>query len=58
MAIFWDMTLCCLVKASVSEERITSIFMFKDQGELCCLLCAGFLLNILFNPEDGGDMFL
>jgi hypothetical protein len=21
-------------------------------------LCAGFLLNILFNPEDGGDMFL
>jgi hypothetical protein len=24
----------------------------------CCLLHAGFLLGLLFYPEDGGDMFL
>jgi hypothetical protein len=23
-----------------------------------CLIHAGFLLRLLFNPEDGGDMFL
>jgi hypothetical protein len=24
----------------------------------CCLLCAGFLLVLLSDPDDGGDMFL
>jgi hypothetical protein len=24
----------------------------------CCLLCTGFLLGLLSDPEDGGDMFL
>jgi hypothetical protein len=24
----------------------------------CCLLYAGFLVGLLFSPEDGGDMFL
>jgi hypothetical protein len=24
----------------------------------CCLLHSGFLLGSIFNPEDGGDMFL
>jgi hypothetical protein len=23
-----------------------------------CLFCAGFLRDLLFSPEDGGDMFL
>jgi hypothetical protein len=27
-------------------------------GSACCLLCAGFLLGLLSDPEDGGDMFL
>jgi hypothetical protein len=27
-------------------------------GFACCLLRAGFLLGLLFNPEDGSDMFL
>jgi hypothetical protein len=24
----------------------------------CCLLHAGFLLGLFFNPEEGGDIFL
>jgi hypothetical protein len=29
----------------------------KDICFDCCLFHAGFLLGLLFNPEDGGDMF-
>jgi hypothetical protein len=25
-------------------------------GSLCCLLHVGFMLGILFNPEEGGDI--
>jgi hypothetical protein len=28
------------------------------QRAACCLLHAGFLLGLLFNPEDGGDILL
>jgi hypothetical protein len=46
---------CSPVKLNhVSEEHITSIF----RAAACCLLHAGFLLGLLFNPEDEGDMFL
>jgi hypothetical protein len=30
----------------------------KKQGIVCCLLQDGFLLGLVFNPEDGGCMFL
>jgi hypothetical protein len=29
----------------------------KPETVACCLLCAGFLLGLLFNPEDEGNMF-
>jgi hypothetical protein len=30
----------------------------NTSGLACCLFYAGFLLGLLINPEDGGDMFL
>jgi hypothetical protein len=30
---------------------------YSTVSSACCLLRAGFLLDILFNPEDGGDVF-
>jgi hypothetical protein len=30
----------------------------KQSSFACCLLHAGFLLGLIFNPEDGGDMIL
>jgi hypothetical protein len=47
------------------EEHITSIFRNEEQvkqetnmNQGCCLLDVGFLLGLVFNPEDGGDVFL
>jgi hypothetical protein len=42
------------------EENIASIFKIEEgkQRFACCLLHAGFLLGLLFSPENGGDMFL
>jgi hypothetical protein len=34
--------------------EITTIF----GGSACCLLQADFLIGLLYDPENGGDMFL
>jgi hypothetical protein len=39
----------------------TSTNQQKQEGKLnlaCCLLSKGFLFGLLFDPEDGGDIFL
>jgi hypothetical protein len=58
---------CNLVKLTdVLEEHLASIFSVKEQAKqetsmvqssACCLLYAGFLLGLLLDPENGGDMF-
>jgi hypothetical protein len=47
-AIFWDITPCSNVSPPSSESK----------SYACHLLSRGFLLGLLFDPEDGGDMFL
>jgi hypothetical protein len=52
------------LKVSVSEKHIASIFRSEQQTKqetsmkLCCRLHASFLLGSLFDPNDGGDIFL
>jgi hypothetical protein len=73
ISIFWDITTCSAVKVNgISEEYIAFIFrasQARNQHEAgskdiifllcfaCYLLHAGFLLGLLFYPEDRGDMF-
>lgn len=47
-SIFWDKPPCSLVKVNKCFER----------GTAFCLLHSDFLLALLFDPEDGGYMFL
>jgi hypothetical protein len=50
----------------ISEEYVASIFRVKSKpsknqaagSAACYLLPAGIFLGLLFNHEDGGDMFL
>jgi hypothetical protein len=41
----------------VGFEVLTAVVM-KSRALIVTCLHAGFLLSLLFNPEDGGDMFL
>jgi hypothetical protein len=47
-SIFWDKAPCSLVKVNKCFERENA----------CCLLHSDFLIDLLFDPEDGGYMFL
>jgi hypothetical protein len=75
-SIFWDMTLCSLLKVSrcfgetyrfhIQFQRISQARNQREagsryqaeSGSACYLLHAGFLLDLFFDPKDGGDMFL
>jgi hypothetical protein len=49
-SVFWDITPCSLLKVNtVSQEYAAST--------VCFLLHGGLLLDILFDTEDGGDIF-
>jgi hypothetical protein len=61
-SVFWDITQCSSLKAN---RRFGGTFRFHfmalraRQVKLCLsLLHAGFLLGLLVNPDDGGNMFL
>jgi hypothetical protein len=49
-SIFWDITPCSALKDSRRFGETYLIFGFPLPG--------GFLLGLLLNPEDGGDIFL
>jgi hypothetical protein len=49
-----DITPCSLVKAN---RLFGAAYRLHLQGRRVSLLTAGFLLGLLFNPEDGSDVF-
>jgi hypothetical protein len=69
-SISWDITLCSPLKANrCFGGNVSSIFRVEKAKQetstksgasktLGCYLLTDFLLLLLFNPEDGGDMFL
>jgi hypothetical protein len=73
-SVFWDITPCSLLKVSRRFGRTYGFHLQNwrvsqarnrheaDSKQMlinsCCLLYAVFLLGLLFNTEDGGDMFL
>jgi hypothetical protein len=40
------------------ESQLTSQKSILPPAAACCLFHAGFLIGLLFNSEDGGDMIL
>jgi hypothetical protein len=45
------------ISAFVELEVLTAV-VIKNSVSVCHLLHAGFLLGLVFDPEDGGYMFL
>jgi hypothetical protein len=54
--IFWDITPCSPVKVNRSLSGTRRLHL--QSSSTLCLFHAGLLLGLLFNAEDGGDMFL
>jgi hypothetical protein len=42
----------------VEEETSQESSMRQAENSVCFLIHAGFLLGLLFNPEDGGEIFI
>jgi hypothetical protein len=64
-AIFWVANSCFSENPTFSEEaHFTSIFRADyytredSSRQKACLFFASFLLGLLFDPEDGGDIVL
>jgi hypothetical protein len=51
--IFWDVRIMGSSPVEINRPNSGSI-----QSSACYLFHAVFLLGLLFDPEDGGDMFL
>jgi hypothetical protein len=49
-SIFWDISLCSALRLQSSGSK-------KDNSMKICLLHAGFLLSLFFEPEEEGDTF-
>jgi hypothetical protein len=61
---FWDVTFVCITSkfADIWEELTTSILGVENWSKQatsknrdCCVLHAGCLHDLFFNPEDGGQ---
>jgi hypothetical protein len=46
---------CCLQQTSM---KLACCLQQTSMKQACCLLHAGLLLDLLFNPEDEGNVFL
>jgi hypothetical protein len=53
--IFWDITSCSLLKVN---RRFGGTYRLHLHLVLATCFHAGFLLSLVFDPEDGGDIFL
>jgi hypothetical protein len=49
---FWDITPCNPSKINLRQETSMNLVINKVLPLAC------FLIGLLFNPEDGGDVFL
>jgi hypothetical protein len=64
-SIYWDIMACSLLKVNdVPENYAASTFRVAEETKKpalcspCYLAHAGFLLGLLFEPEDGNYIFL